>query len=47
MLCAGKGFISIGSFSIQKIVERCYCIDHHKHSGDAPCVFAVTINEVN
>ena len=40
-------FHSYRYFSVQKIVDRCYCIDHHKHSGDTTSVVAVTVNEVN
>ena len=39
--------IATGRFSVQKIVDRRYCIDRHKHSGDATCVVAVKVNEVN
>ena len=47
ILCADKAFIATGRFSVQKIVDKRYCIDRHKHSGDASCVVAVKVNEVN
>ena len=32
--CTDKGFIPIGRFSVQKIVDRCYLIEY-MHSCDA------------